>query len=108
MPLATPATLTSEVGREGGPVIAARISFLGDDSYPTGGSINFAAFVGAALGVGSNLQILAVIPQNNSNNDLRYDATNDTLIALVASTGVEVANTTDLSGTTFEALVIAK
>lgn len=109
MSLATAATLQAEVGREGGPIIAARISFLGDDSYPTGGSADFSDFVAAALGVGANdLEVLAVTAQNLSDHELLYDKTNDKLIVRVASTAAEVANTTDLSSVTFEALVLAK
>jgi len=109
MSLATAATLDTEVGREGGPVIAARISFLGDDAYPTGGSVDFSDFVAVALGINATqLDILGVFAQNLSDHELLYDRANDKLIVRVASTAAEVANTTDLSGTTFEALVIAQ
>jgi predicted CopG family antitoxin len=109
MALATAATLDAEVGREGGPVISARITFEGDDSYPTGGSADFSDFVAAALGVkAGDLEVLAVIGQNLSDHELLYDKANDKLIVRVASTAAEVANTTDLSSTDFEALILAR
>lgn len=100
-------TLSNEIGRKGGPISQARISFLGDDSYPTGGTAGLNALVAAALGV-TSVVIEAVVQQNLSDHVARYDKTNDKLMVQLMSTGAEVANAVDLSGTTFELLVIAK
>jgi hypothetical protein len=100
-------TVDNEIGRKGGPLSMARISFLGDDSYPTGGTAGFAALVAAKLGV-TGVTIEAVVQQNNSDHVARYDKTNDKLLVQLMSTGAEVAGAVDLSGITFELLVIGK
>lgn len=100
-------TKVAEIGRSGGPVSLALISFAGDGAYPTGGTAAFAAAVAAKLPA-TGMEILAVVQQNNSDHLCRYDKTNDKLVVQLVSTGAEVANTTNLSGVTFELLVIGK
>jgi hypothetical protein len=95
------------VGQRGGPVIVELITVVGDDSYTTGGTLLFEAFVQAALGRGA-VTLLGVVQQNIGDLRAMYDAAADSLIVDVMSTGVEVANAADLSSTTFELLVICK
>jgi hypothetical protein len=100
-------TKESEIGRSGGPGFLGRVSFLGDDSYPTGGTAGFAALV-AALLPATGLTVMGVVQQNNSDHICRYDKANDKLVVQLASTGAEVANAVDLSSVTFELLVFGK
>ena len=109
MSLATPATNVAEVGREGGPVIVGRVTFPGDDSYPTGGTADFTDFIKAAFD-DAGIEVLAVIQDGPVAADFRldYDKANDKLVATVPSTGAQVANAVDMSSTTFECLIVAK
>lgn len=102
------ATVQKETGRDGGPVVTARLSFAGDSSYPTGGTAGFAAFVAAALGVAGPLDVLGVDQQSLSDHVLRYNRATDKLTAQLMSTGAEVANGVNLSGTTFNVVVTAR
>ncbi len=100
-------TAGAEVGREGGPEVLGLISFLGDDSYPTGGTAGFQALVRTAFG-GASIEVLAVVQQNLSDHVARYDKTNDKLTVQLMSTGAQVGSAVDLSSITFELLVIGK
>lgn len=102
-------TSTAAVGHENGPIFIEAVTIVGDDSYPTGGTTGAEALIRAALGKG-DVDVLAVIHQGPIGADfaLSYDKANDTLIARVWSTAAEVGNGTNMSGTTFECLVIAK
>ncbi len=102
-------TVDNEIGRKGGPLSMARLTVVGDTSYPTGGTVGFAALVAAALGI-TGIVVEAVVHQGPVTADflITYDKANDKLTARVASTGVEVANAVNMSGTTFELLVIGK
>lgn len=102
-------TVANEIGRKGGPLSMARLTIVGDASYPTGGTPDFAALVATALGI-TGIEIEAVIHQGPVTADfaVAYDKANDKLTARVISTGAQVANAVDLSGTTFEVLVIGK
>ena len=99
-------TASSPVGQEGGPISMHRVSFAGDDSYPTGGT-PFQDLARAALGKG-NIEILAVVQQNLSDHVCRFDIATGNLTVQVMGSGAEVGNGTDLSSTTFELLVIAR
>ena len=88
-----------------GPIFHDRISFVGDDAYPTGGTVGFNALLQAVTK--DQREVLAVIG-NDGTNAYEYDFANDTLIARVMATGAEVADTTDLSGATANLLVISK
>lgn len=97
-----------------GPVRHDLISFLGDGSYPTGGTAAFQAKVRAALG-GMNVEVVAVYPQDCGGYMPCYDKTNDKLKVFYvdnnnASDGpqIEVPNTTNLSGVTFNVVVLSK
>ena len=96
-----------EVGRSGGPVVLINATIVCDDDYTTGGTVGFQAILRAALDVG-DIEILAVVQQNIGDFRAMYDKANDKLIVDVMSAGVEVANAADISGTTFELLVVAK
>ena len=112
MALATPATLI-ERAQQAHHLQAYfdLISFPGDTAYPTGGTADFEAFVQEALG--HNATVLAVIPAHSLTGatpavyHVRYDAANDKLLVLDAALA-EVADTTDLSGTTFQVLVVSQ
>jgi hypothetical protein len=83
-----------------------RVTFAGDDAYPTGGTAAFAALIKAQTGDNRTPIIIiaglcgAFLPQ--------YDVANDKLVVRQLSDGAEVANTTDLSGTTFNLVVVSK
>ncbi len=100
----------SEVDSGGGPVIETQLPFLGDDSYLTGGTAGFKALVAAALSIqtAADLEILGVSQQNLSDHILRYDQAGDLLTAQLISTGAEVGNGVNLSGITFEVVVLAR
>lgn len=100
-------TAATPVGQEGGPISIFKLSFAGDTSYPTGGSTGAQALIRTALGKG-NIEVLGVLQQNLSDHVMRYDKAGDALIVQLMSTGAEVANTTNLSGTTFDLLVVAR
>ncbi len=101
-------TAATPVGQEGGPISIFQLSFLGDDSYPTGGTVGFDALARAALGKG-NVEILSVTQNNLSDHVVRYvPADGGTLQAQLMATGAPVANAVDLSGITFELTVIAR
>ena len=100
-------TRDEDVGQRGGPVIAELISFAGDSSYTTGGTVGFTALVRTALARG-DVTILGVVAQNLSDHVVRFDEPNDTLLVSLMSTGAEVGNGVNLSGITFKLLVICK
>lgn len=108
MALATPATLNAEHGEQpGAPSFMLRLSFPGDDSYPTGGTAAFQDFVRAAVG-GRAVEVIDVIAGDCADNVPYYDKANDKLKVRVLSTGAEVANTTNLSGVTFNLTALCK
>lgn len=103
MALGTPAASQSG-GRDGvGRLTHDTLVFVGDDSYPTGGTTGHEAFVQTALSRG--VELLSATGYGDDGTDLthlaQYDAANDTLKVYTIATGVEIANTTDLSTTTF-------
>jgi len=106
--ITVPATGDSKGG--GFPVFFDRISFAGDGAYPTGGTASFqAAFREKVSG---NREILAVIPEDCGGYVPVYDKTNDKLKVyeqtnVVTSPLIETA-TADLSGTTFNLVIISK
>lgn len=81
------------------------VTFAGDSSYPTGGTSG----VAAALGVHPE-QLIALIPLSHSGYVWDYDSGVDKLklYQQSAATGglTEVPNTTNLSATTFRALML--
>lgn len=106
MPLGT-ITRDAAESVAGEKVFIDNISFPGDSSYPTGGS-PLDDLVKTALGDARD--VLAVISGDCGNNICHYVPGEDALgklLVRVMSTGVEVANAVDLSGTTFNVTVIS-
>lgn len=102
-------TITKSAGLDspGGPtpVFADLVSFLGDSTYPAGGTPGFQAAFRAAVGKGAR-EILAVIPGNAGDLLVTYDKANDKLFCRLISTGAEASG--DLSGTTINLVVLSK
>lgn len=92
--------------KPGAPTFVDVLAFPGDDSYPTGGTLGFEASVREALG--QNVTVLGVIAGDCADNVPVYDPAADSLKVFVRSTGAEVANTTNLSGVTFNLMVLCK
>ena len=102
------------------PLFAINVSFLGDDDYPTGGTVDFEVAFRAAIATKmaaatdanirgrQNVEIVALIPGVCGAYDPIYDRENDTLIVFVKATGVQVANAFDLVGTTFNVTLLCK
>lgn len=91
------------------PIFHDVLTFTGDSAYPTGGTVGFGAAVKAFYGDGR--QVLAVIGQDCGGYVPVYLPGTDALkvykCAGSAAAMVEVSNAVDLSGTTFNALVIS-
>lgn len=100
----TPGAQSGE--KPGAPTFVDVLAAPGDDDYPTGGTTGFQALVRAALG--RDVTVLGVIGQACGDNVPVYDPANDTLQVFVRSTGAEVANNADLSGVTFNLIVLSK
>lgn len=101
-----------EAAKAPGPLRADIVSIVGDSSYPTGGSA-FDAAIATALGL-KNYNVLAVLPvdckgyvpgYDESSGKLKFYQGDNTNAA--AAPGVEVANTTNLSGVTFKVCVLS-
>jgi hypothetical protein len=91
------------------PTRMLELTIVGDNAYPTGGTTGFSALVAAAATVREGVTVMAVVDVGGiAGHYPVYDAANDRLKIFVRTTGVEVANTTDLSGTTFRMAVFAK
>lgn len=89
-----------------GPVFWDRVTVVGDDAYPAGGSAGFEAAYRAAAK--ADREIVAIVNDDlNGDNLLEYDHANDKLFVRVRSTGVESA-VADQSGTTYRLTVVSK
>lgn len=78
------------------------VNLTGDTAYPTGGSAITENFVGFQPG-----NLMCVIPLSTKVYTTVWDGANKKLVVYpIATPGTEVANNTDLSGTTFQILVI--
>lgn len=91
-----------------GPVFFDRVSFLGDDSYPTGGTTGFDALIQAVVGDSRN--VVGVIAED-CGGYLPVYAAGLLKVYEAAADGNpldEVGNATDLSSVTFNLLVISK
>lgn len=89
-----------------GPLFHDRVSIVGDDAYPSGGTPGFEASLQAAIGSGR--QIVGLIGEfDGTINSLEYDHANDKLFVRVRATGVESA-VSDQSSNTYRALIISK
>ena len=88
------------------PVYHELASFAGDATYATGGTAGFQTTWRAK--VKQAREVLAVISQGSGVYFPEYDKVNDKLRVRKIVDGTEVGNATDLSGTTFNVLVISK
>lgn len=115
MALGTP-TLDAQAGEKpGAPTFVFNLSFLGDDSYPTGGTAAFQQFVRDALNLSPAVEVMAIIPNDCDGFVPVYDKAADTLKVYYADYDagadgalIEVANATALNGSTFNVTVLAK
>lgn len=89
-----------------GPIYFDRIHFAGDGVYPTGGTPGFETSFRAK--VGDQRTIIDVISGDCGDHKLEYDRANDKLKMRVISTGAEVGNGVDKSGTTCNITVISE
>lgn len=94
------------------PLCVDLLSFAGDASYPTGGTASFQTSVRNKLG--KTVTVLAVLGQDCGGYTPYYDKTNDKLIvyynnndAVADGPAIEVPNATNLSGVTFNVLVLS-
>lgn len=99
------ATRTAGESGQGERLFVDVLTFLGDDAYPTGGTPAFDEYVQALLGDSRNVVGVVMIGDCGDNMPIYVGGK---LMVKVISTGVEVANTTDLSGATFTVMVISK
>lgn len=91
-----------------GPIFIDDVSQVGDAAYPTGGSLGMAAKLKALRKDGR--VILDVKSYVSGGYHVQYNASADTLKVFTGTTGVdaEVANATDLSGTTFKFVITSQ
>ncbi len=87
------------------PLFVDRISFTGDTSYPTGGTPGFKALLRAKSL--DQRGPVAVIVESGAGMRAEYDVDLDKL-KIYAAGGAEVANATNLSGTTFKLVVLSQ
>jgi hypothetical protein len=104
-----PATINVQAGKSASaPTFLDDLSFAGDSSYPTGGTVDFEAFVQGAAGIKEGRTIDAVIDiAGNATHYPVYNKATNKLMMFVRATGLEVANATNMSGTTFRFLVVS-
>ncbi len=112
MSIALTSTAVVEKSSAPGPIRFDLISGLGPTVYPAGGIAAFQAAVRALLAVG-DIEIIAVIGQECGGYHPVYDKANDKLKIWYsnsdAADGPMIENATaDLSGVTFNLLVISK
>ena len=100
------------------PLFAINVSFPGDDSYTTNGTVDFqvsvreaieahmAALPDANVRGRSNVTILTVVSGDCGIWEVTYDKANDLLKAWVKATGVETANAVAMNGTVFNLTLI--
>ncbi len=99
-------TFTAQEGAQpSAPSFVDRISFAGDSAYPTGGTPGFKALFNAKTKDGRTP--FAVLSQGLT-HEFIYDLAGDKLIAIVRATGLQVADTTDISATTETLLVFSQ
>lgn len=89
------------------------LQFAADGAYPTGGTAAFETAVRDALDVGS-VDVLGIIPNDCGGYVPVYDQANDKLKVYYSNSDaadgplIEVPNTTNLSGVTFNLVVVSK
>lgn len=100
-------TLVEKVEASGGPLIVARCNMVGVASYATGGNTGLLAALQALLG--RAVDIISVRSEGSNGDDvIEYVHSSDKVFHRVMSTGLEVANATDLSATTYGLCIICK
>lgn len=104
------------------PTFVVDVEFVGDDSYPTGGTTEFTEAIRDAVEAAraalsdsnvrgrSNFEIICVAAADAGQYVPWYDKDNDTLFVRDggAATWTEVANTTNLSATTFKLTLLCR
>lgn len=88
------------------PTFVDRLSFAGDASYPTGGTADFEGSVRTKIG--DNRTILGIFAEDCGAYRPVYDNATDKLKVYATADGAEVANATNLSGTTMKVVVLSK
>jgi hypothetical protein len=97
-------TVTNDLhGAASAPLQFLELSFLGDSSYPAGGSVGFTALVQAKAGRAVTPLFVVKCATTGVYTPI-YDKANDKLYVLKADQ-TEVTASTDLSGTTFKVIV---
>ncbi len=99
-----------EAGRSGGPLIAMNISFPGDGAYVAGGTPDFEELVRVA--VGADVELLSVVASDCGGYVPIYDKAADKFKVYeqtdVATSPLIETVTANLSGTTFNVMIVAK
>ncbi len=99
-------TIVDKANSALGPIFHDRVTLVGDGAYPTAGSLGLLALYQAA--VKSKRTIIAIIPGDCGDAVPSYDPVTDKLFVRVMSTAAEVANTTNLSGSTYKFTIVSK
>lgn len=108
------ATVNVSAGESSKPLFFEHLSFAGDGAYPDGGTAAFEAYVQAAIGTAKgSVDLLAIVADDCGGYVPVYDRANDKLKVYYADYDavadgalIEVPDTTNLSGTTFNLLAI--
>lgn len=111
MALGTMTRAAAQSGHTGDKLFYDRVSFLGDDSYPTGGTTGFDALLQALLG--DARAVVGVEMEDCGGFTPVYLPANGGTLKVYRTGAINVAqeevpNTTDLSATTFNVLVISR
>lgn len=103
-------TLSAEVGKSpSDPVFHETFTMVGDGAYVTGGSSGFAAAFAALFPLRSfDASSIVYAVGTSATHTAEYIRATDALKVYVRATGVEAANTVDLSGQTFQMYVVAR
>jgi hypothetical protein len=105
---------TITIGTEAGgapsqSVFHEQFTMVGDSAYTTGGTLLFGATLAAAFPLRSfSAASIVTVRGGSTGYVLEYIPSTGALKAYVRTTGVEVANTTDLSGVTFDMYAVLK
>lgn len=112
MALGTPARTASKSSNSAKPCYFDYLTFVGDSTYTTPGTIGFDAFVKACVGILDGREVIGIIPQSCSGYSLAYTAANGGTLRMYeegadGGPADEVANG-DYSAITFVVLVISQ
>ena len=109
MSLGTLTRVAAKSGDSSKPIFYDRVSFAGDSAYPTGGTTGFDALITALLG--DSREVVGIIPEDCGAYMPAYLPDDDGTLKVFEGTSganAEVTDTTNLSGTTFNILVLSK